>query len=305
MKYLAFLFCSIAMIGHSFAQDQPSQSLTYCNVARNQQNIPIGGRVVTLQLSILKTSADGAIVYQEKHSPSTNFFGTFCVSIGSGTVQTGSLENIRWDIDNYLLKVNIDTTGGSDFSNTISIQQLHVPAALSKSGEGETRSGFKHYVGELYGGGVVFDSWKDAAGTEHGLIVALSDQSSSMPWSTRDSSIIGPSAQSVWNGVENTKAMLSQSAQPGAARLCHDYAGGGFSDWYLPSIAEIDLLFDNRDKIKKTLSKSGSELGLRIYWTSTEYLAGSAWVFATYGGPSNNFIFSKYSPFSVRAIRAF
>ena len=43
--------------------------------------------------------------------------------------------------------------------------------------------GFNHYIGEAFGGGVIFHLWKDAGGDEHGLIVATTDTSSSAAWS--------------------------------------------------------------------------------------------------------------------------
>jgi len=296
----------------ALGQETSGQPFTYFNVARNPQNIPVTKKTVGVQLTILKSSPTGTILYQETHSTPTNFFGEFLVTIGSGNAQVGSFDHIKWADDNYYLKVGLDIKGGSVFTVMMPTQLLHIPYALYvKSGGipngGEARAGFKHYVGEVYGGGVVFDTWKDDKGTEHGLVVALNDQSDSIFWSNKDTLAIGPAAQSVWNGAANVSAVITQRGHSlSAALLCKNYAGGGFHDWYLPSVSELNLLFDNRDKIKKALGKaSGHLLGQYIYWTSTELSASNAFVFATYGGPTNNWVFSKYSPLHIRAIRSF
>ena len=47
-----------------------------------------------------------------------------------------------------------------------------------------------------------------------------------------------------------------------AAKICKDYRGGGFNDWYLPSINELRKLSQNR------LSIGGFKD--YFYWSSTE-----------------------------------
>jgi hypothetical protein len=55
----------------------------------------------------------------------------------------------------------------------------------------------------------------------------------------------------------------------GAATVCRNYAGGGFTDWYLPNKAEINKLYINRIMI------GGFESTL--YWSSSEFDGGYAW----------------------------
>jgi hypothetical protein len=57
--------------------------------------------------------------------------------------------------------------------------------------------GSSHYVGELYGGGVVF--YVDQTG-DHGLICSMIDLSFSQIWSNNIKILIGQTAQSDWNG---------------------------------------------------------------------------------------------------------
>lgn len=70
------------------------------------------------------------------------------------------------------------------------------------------------------------------------------------------------------DGSENTQALLTYyQGQPReelgiAAKYCDDLQAYGFTDWYLPSIVEIDSAVSKFD-----LLKSSGE----VYWSSTEY----------------------------------
>jgi len=44
---------------------------------------------------------------------------------------------------------------------------------------GATGAGYTHYLGEIFGGGIIYYLWKDAANVEHGLIASLDDLTSS------------------------------------------------------------------------------------------------------------------------------
>lgn len=50
-----------------------------------------------------------------------------------------------------------------------------------------------------------------------------------------------PGATSLVNGMSNTNAIVAQNATANmAATICKSFNGGGFNDWYLPSIWELD-----------------------------------------------------------------
>ena len=118
---------------------------------------------------------------------------------------------------------------------------------------------FTHYIGEVFGGGIIFHLWKDAQGVEHGLIVDKTDLSSGQVWSNMNSSLIGISAQSSWDGLSNSNAIVMQAGHTiSAAALCLNSTNGGQSDWYLPSIDELSLLWHSRFNVNKSLSTIGS-----------------------------------------------
>ena len=84
-----------------------------------------------------------------------------------------------------------------------------------------------------------------------------------------------------------------------AARLCGDLVLGGYSDWYLPSIDELNQLYLNRVAIGGFASSLYS-----LYWSSTESYNSSAWAQNFYNGTQNP-SFKDLDGTSVRAVRAF
>jgi len=82
--------------------------------------------------------------------------------------------------------------------------------------------------------------WK-TSGVEHGLIASLVDMSAGVvAWSDVTSTQIGLTAESQINGQTNTTAIVAQQTSTSAAQLCKSFNGGGFSDWYLPAIWELN-----------------------------------------------------------------
>ncbi len=161
--------------------------------------------------------------------------------------------------------------------------------------------GFLHYIGELYGGGIVVSVWKEA-GYEHGLIASLTDISINTGYSNVTNTIIGLAAQSPTDGQANTNAII---AQPGhttsAALLCDNYSAGGFSDWYLPALMELNACFNSAFIVNTILGANGITFGANYYWSSTEWVSNHAYIYFAYGlqaTPKSN---QEY----VRAVRRF
>lgn len=170
---------------------------------------------------------------------------------------------------------------------------------------------FSHYIGEEFGGGVVFHLWKDPQGIEHGLIVDLNDLGSYI-WSNVLTSI-GSSAQSFWDGLSNSNAIVSQVGHTNsAAKACLDSNSGGYNDWYLPALDELRLLYNNRFNVNITLSSiSGTSVfnfntfQESIYLTSTEYSLINASNLVLNFIQGVNDAYGKDEAYNVRAIRKF
>lgn len=161
---------------------------------------------------------------------------------------------------------------------------------------------FTHYVGEQYGGGVVFDVYKDACGVEHGLIVGTTDLASSAY--SNITAMIGAGARYWDNGSLNTTAIINQAGHvTSAALLCRNYNGGGYNDWYLPAVQETEKMYSARFIINKVLGANG--LKESNYWSSTEYgiFCCQAYIYVRGSGMMSTGKTQTWP--MVRAIRAF
>jgi hypothetical protein len=311
-KIILLLTLSFSLLNFANAQTPPN-AFNYSAVARNAAGQPIATTTIGIQITILKTSPAGVSQYSENHFVNTDAFGLFNLVIGAGAVQSGSMATIDWSIDNYYLKVGMDAAGSTNFLTMGTTQLLSVPYALhaktaeSIVGGGSGGGGFTHYIGEEFGGGVIFHLWKDNAGIEHGLIVDKTDLSTAQVWSNIDATLIGSSAQSSWDGLSNSNAIVSQAGHSSsAAALCLNSTNGAQSDWYLPSIDELSLLWHSRFNVNKSLSAIGGATvlptNLVFYWSSTENDSIFAYRFVLTGQ-----VLEEYKSFTgyVRAVRAF
>ena len=192
---------------------------------------------------------------------------------------------------------NVNITGKGTVAN---------PYIISATGGG---NGSARYVGELYQGGVIF--YVDHTGL-HGLICSMVDFNTTMTWSDSPNSIIGPAAQSDWNGQGNSIAIVAQSISVSAADSCDnytniDYGTGIYNDWYLPAIDELNILFNARRFVNKAIDTDGNgsttPLIKNNYWSSTENAANFAWLYSFITGNPN--VSNKNNKNYVRAIRAF
>jgi hypothetical protein len=162
----------------------------------------------------------------------------------------------------------------------------------------------RRHVGEFFGGGIVFYVWDDG---QHGLISALQDLSAGAGWHTGPTS--NTAANSFYEGPANTQNIISnQGGGNYAARLCAEFAGGGFTDWYLPSMWELDLLHQNAFVISHKLAKDGDPgstplMATASYWSSTQFDATLAYMLYFPEGVA--YLDLKNVPYRVRAIRQF
>jgi len=309
MKRIIIL-CAVILITASVFAQAP-QKMSYQAVIRNSSNALVTNMAVGMRISILQTSATGTAVYVETQTPTTNANGLATLEIGGGTVVSGNFVKINWANGPYFIKTETDPTGGTSYTITGTSQLLSVPYALYAANAGTASGGgnFTHYIGEAFGGGVIFHLWKDAQGVEHGLIVDKTDLSTSQVWSNINQTLIGPSAQSSWDGLSNSNAIVGQAGHTSSAsKLCLNSTNGGQSDWYLPSIDELSLLWHSRFNVNKSLSAIGGAKVLpnsAYYWSSTEHGGSNAWFFAFNYGDADFSAISKGSAVYVRAVRAF
>jgi hypothetical protein len=149
-------------------------------------------------------------------------------------------------------------------------------------------------IGDNFQGGKV--AYIDSTGL-HGLIAATNDQSISATFYNNGSYPAITTGSSIGTGSANTTAIINSLGNTGiyAAKLCRDYRGGGYSDWYLPSRDELGWLFNSKVAI--------GGFANAYYWGSTQttYNFACAQNFAT-GIMYNN---SENTLSCVRAVRTF
>ena len=132
------------------------------------------------------------------------------------------------------------------------------------------------YIGELYGGGIIVAMWYYPKTIFNYLIMSLEDVSTGTVWSNRTGS--ASNATSDFKGEDNQTNIITQALHTNsAAKLCDDYAGGGFTDWYLPSVFEMNHAFNAGSTVGTVL---GSDLLVGQYWTSTEISETNAYFYS-------------------------
>jgi hypothetical protein len=155
-------------------------------------------------------------------------------------------------------------------------------------------------VGQNYQGGII--AYVLVSGdpgynlkVQHGLIVSPSDQGTSVVWYNGSFISTGATGQDIGTGNENTnKIVASQGAGNYAAKICYDLVSGGYSDWYLPSVGELQKLY---------LNKSAIGMPDEEWWSSTEFSEAGA--NSIYFGNGSTLPTTKDFNTRVRAVRSF
>lgn len=157
-----------------------------------------------------------------------------------------------------------------------------------------------HFIGEKYGGGIVFYVYDNG---QHGLIAATADQSTGIRWNGGSYSNTRARADGIGAGLKNTAIILANQGpvdgDPFAATVCNEYSVtmGGITcgDWYLPSKHELNLLY-----LQKTVV--GGFVNA-YYWSSTETDNAHEWI-QNFGIGLQNLEDTDFTRY-VRAVRAF
>ena len=162
-------------------------------------------------------------------------------------------------------------------------------------------------IGDTYQGGIIF--YLDSNGG--GLIAAPIDQSTGAQWGCYGTTISGAYGTTIGTGAQNTVDIDSLCTTAGtAADICANLTLGGYSDWFLPSKDELNLIWTNLADSDGDGSNNGpsdpNNLGgfaNYIYWSSTNYVQDGAWVQSFINGYQH--LNLKDVNDYVRAVRAF
>jgi|GEM_PF-3855876 hypothetical protein len=132
LSLLILLFISI----QGFSQNLTPQVVNYQAIARGANGNPTPSQIIGLRFTIHDVSQSGTIVFQEIDTVTTNQFGYFTIGIGTGTIVQGSLPGINWSTGNKYLQVELDPTGGTNYSNMGTTQMVSVPYAQNSANAG-------------------------------------------------------------------------------------------------------------------------------------------------------------------------
>ena len=123
---LAFLLLILSIP----ALAQSPDLFNYQAVVRDANGQVMQSQNVSFQLSVLLGSSTGSNIYTETHTLTTNQFGMANLQVGNGTPVSGTFGAIDWGMGTYFLQVELDETGGSNYSLMGSTQLVSVPYAL-------------------------------------------------------------------------------------------------------------------------------------------------------------------------------
>ena len=309
---------------------QPPQLIPYQAIARGNAGNPVLNQNIGLRFSIHDQTISGAVVWQESQTVVSNNLGIIVTALG-GTTQ---LTSVDWGSGAKFLQVEMDVTGGSNYLDMGTQQMMSVPYALYAETSGSVvnnnggggNGSFTHWIGELYGGGIICHLFKDTLGIEHGLIASLNDLTdgfNQIPWGVNNLDI-GPT--SWFDGASNTDLIYNSGVDANSPiALCHNYSNQGFTDWYLPSISELELVWGNIYILNSVLSTmpNANQFGFNVnyingnqtqdrYWSSSMVLyganvQGNVYAMGYYVNdlPNRMLWLSGNYPNNVRAIRKF
>ena len=269
---------------------QAPQKMSYQAVIRNSNNSLIVSTPIGIKVSVLQGSANGTVTYSETQIQNTNINGLVSLEIGMGTALSGTFSSINWANGPYFIQTEVDPNGGVNYSVMGVTELISVPYALYSANA--QVSGFSHYIGETFNGGVIYYLYKGSDGLEHGLIVSTTE--SIAKWQTTGVLV---NADRSWDGVYNTNLISGSPAV--------NYIGTLGPNWYLPSLDELILLHGSRFEVNKALfTNNQTLLSLSLYyWSSTEYSSSEALSYDFLTGYTD--VSGKTLNYGVRGIKSF
>lgn len=157
---------------------------------------------------------------------------------------------------------------------------------LAKTSNANYATNWQYTIGQHALGGVIFLVYVDANGTQHGLVAADEDE---------------PEPNGAYNWTDATAQCTAKSIVQN---------GVPYTNWILPSQAQMSALYSSRYLINPTSSNGGfmsfetTDPGFEAYWSSTSTGNPNRYWAQSFGLGVQAF-FQDNSTFHVRCIRTF
>lgn len=237
---------------------------------------------------------------------------TIVASSGGNITDNGGTQitarGICWSTSHNPTTANnktIDGSGNGTFTSNLTaltastvyyVRAYATNVLLTTYGNEITFTSWPFVLGDSYAGGLII--YLDGTGI-HGYVCATTDQSTGAVWGCYGTDLAGAQGTAVGTGNQNTLDIINGCGTAGiAARLCSDLVLNGYDDWFLPSKAEIELMY--------TLSThSLGGFSSVYYWTSSEYDFTYGTRRGFWSGGEYYAYISKNNAYYVRAMRAF
>jgi hypothetical protein len=220
---------------------------------------------------------------------------------GSVTVNEGSDKSFTitpdtgYQIDNVLVDgSSVGAVSSYTFTNVTEDHTISATFIIEDSGTYDLRD-----IGPA-GGWIFYDKGYYSSGWRYLEAAPVSTEWFGKEWGSY-STLIGGTGTGIGTGQSNTTIIVtwlnSHSETDRAAQLCDALTEGGYSDWFLPSKGELNLMYENL----KVFGVGG--FADKSYWSSSEGHANYAWDQVFYDG--FHYDNAKYATDRVRAVRAF
>jgi hypothetical protein len=296
----AFLLTASALLPLEVSAEAPEKK-SYQALVRDGGNALVTDQGVGLHLSILQGYLAGIAVYVETQSPTTNINGLVSIEIGSGTTVSGSFSSIDRSNAPYFIKTETDPTvtlsnGGSTLEDSAGVYTAGTGIDITNNVI-STSGTCGLSIGDTCEGGIVF--YLDDSGC-HGLVAKATDELGFYKWYSISFNTWTFESKT-FDGAQKTKKSVAldsnNSSTCPAASICENLISGGYTDWYLPSKDELDMMYMNLH-----VQNLGG-FATYYYWSSSEIDNDYAWFQNFLNGIQNFTNEAKF--FYVRAVRAF